>query len=366
MTKKQLSRADLLVALIIAGQELKNDSDFQSTTLGVLSRRAINDWHDYDRLPKETTDLLPLSGQQVTLFIESLAGAVEYDADTTSLGIIEDHLLASIVSAATSAFVEDWFATSVKSKDRVLVPNLLSQRGYDNIKLVRNWPTPGILPGLIPVVGDVFAGKSYYVQKLLPDFVIRVDEPYEDYDALATSWRTRNFLEAVFVSSVLGLADATSVIDGARSLVYASGGSSALEGGISATLFSTLSTLNNFYVSVGLCVPLTLNPMLSDSEKTSRLFKRIAGSTVGAVLIEENAIAQSTYRLADKRVWLNGVEARRPDSDLTGPLMKEFRPLTAKALNLPQDTRQPSSQESYSLDGIDGNEPVIRTFTTEL
>jgi hypothetical protein len=164
------------------------------------------------------------------------------------------------------------------------------------------WPVENIFPGLVAVIGDTGAGKTWYVEKTLrPDFIVRVSEPLEhvDYDDNVIS--ASSVPQSLNIAVALSLLGFTTAVDSLRSLVYGGSGA-AMEGGLSASLFDTITSLNNVIAAAGASIVCTMNPMLSSLDKMDRLFVRIDASCAGAVLIETGAATMESYRVWGGRV----------------------------------------------------------------
>lgn len=164
-----------------------------------------------------------------------------------------------------------------------------------------DWPVPDLMPGVTVLLGDTGSGKTFYVRNVLhPDLTLRFSEPLEPIDGenqVVTMNSLLTTLETAIVYSALGL---TVAIDSLRMLVYSLSGA-AMEGGMSAALFDTITTLNNLFASVGGNVAVVVNPLLSDPTKADRLFTRIAASCAGAIHLRDREVADATFRLSSGR-----------------------------------------------------------------
>lgn len=182
------------------------------------------------------------------------------------------------------------------------------------------WPKKDILPGATVVLGDMMSGKTYYLRKSANvDFLIRYGEPFEDVDLDPRVIGVSSVNEVLEVSLILAAAGFRVGIDSLRHLVYNLTGA-AMEGGMSASLFDVITSLNNIFAAYGVNVMVGINPMLSEPDKAERLFRRIGASCVGVIWLDNREIRGSTFRMIDGRV-LNGAEATpepREDDISTG------------------------------------------------
>lgn len=173
--------------------------------------------------------------------------------------------------------------------------------GIENLEPSSNWPYPSIHNGILVLLGDTEAGKTYTIaNKLKPQLVIRVDEPAEDIDTLENTIPASSFIHALELALTLSLVGYHCAIDGGRALMKASG--AAMEGGVSAELFSDLTLVNNMFANIGRNVVITLNPMLADTEKADRLATRIAASTAGVMHIVKRRMVLITARVEGDRI----------------------------------------------------------------
>lgn len=184
-----------------------------------------------------------------------------------------------------------------------------------------DWPVPKVMPGVVAVIGEMFAGKTYHILNTMETIaLVRYGEPFEHIDLEKGVIHVHTFEEAITVSTVLSFCGLSTAVDSLRPLVFGLKGN-ATEGGVSGDLYSLMTELNNFCVNLGTTVVFAVNPMSSNSEKTAGLYQKIGASCAGAVHLASKAVVGQTFRLEDGRT-AEGVTAPvdkpvRSDQELT-------------------------------------------------
>lgn len=209
-----------------------------------------------------------------------------------------------------------------------------------------DWPVEKALPGAYLVVGERGSGKTYYVRNTSgADVVIRFGEPFEDIDLADNVIGVSTLPEALSLAILFGLHGYTTAVDSLRSIVYGFGGA-AMEGGVSAEVFTLITAVSNMFTTYGCSVMLVVNPMSGDDEKLVRLYERLASSASGAVLLIDRAIQMSDYRLADGRSITSGgrsFESSLPEAD--DPNMYEGTFHTGMSKYVPEQGSDPRVEQ---------------------
>jgi hypothetical protein len=177
-----------------------------------------------------------------------------------------------------------------------------------------NWPSEAIFPGVIALIGDRFAGKTYHIRHHMNDdakgnhrpidAVIRVGEPLEQIDLDENAYHVGDIVDAFSLAIVLGALGWTVAIDSIRKLVYSLDGS-AMEGGVIAVLFDLMTDMNNVVSLFSANIVIAINPMMGDDAKIERFYERMAASCCGAILMMDQHVASHTYRGFGGRINTN-------------------------------------------------------------
>lgn len=191
--------------------------------------------------------------------------------------------------------------TSVKREERSIVPVVGHIPAADNTLRVTNWPFPDQLPGSPFVVGGTGSGKTLFIRDLKPDVTIRMSEPVEDidYSEEFNTISVASFDDMLTASIVLGLLGLRVAVDSIRAIMYAIKGP-ATSGGIVATAYNLLTSINNVYAHYNIVCPIVINPM-TKKEDVEDVYIRAAASSVGAVHMEDGKVASMQYRSAKGR-----------------------------------------------------------------
>lgn len=179
-------------------------------------------------------------------------------------------------------------------------PFLLSvpaPRGIPSVNLPAE--RSAVRPGVIVVIGETGAGKTTYLRSLGLQTILRFSEPYEDIDDEGNVQSFDSFeslLNAAIVQSSKGLI----ALDSIRRLVYELGGTT-MTGGVSSSLFTLLTDLNNLFAHAGVVVYVSVNPMTGDEDQAGTLARRLAASVSGVVHLSRTRVVFKTFRLEKGR-----------------------------------------------------------------
>lgn len=184
-----------------------------------------------------------------------------------------------------------------------------------------DWPVAKVMPGVVAVIGEMFAGKTYHILNTMETIaLVRYGEPFEHIDLERGVIHVHTFEEAVTVATVLSFCGLSTAVDSLRPLVFGLKGN-ATEGGVSGDLYSLMTELNNFCVNLGVTVVFAVNPMSGNSEKTAGLYQKIGASCAGAVHLASKIVVGQTFRLEDGRTSGGSPEPderpARSDQELT-------------------------------------------------
>lgn len=245
---------------------------------------------------------------------------VNYTALFAGRKMLQELLDSESDLAGIEGFVDEVFVSLATSKSSIITPIKKSDSHSvlpsirpisNNLKYTeKTWlDVIKIVPGLIVLVGDTAAGKSTFLDQVEgPDVIIRLAEPFERFEF---GTRSENSLYGVSISGASvehALASALLIavsgysvsIDGLRSLIYDLGGA-AMSGGMSASLFDAITTLNNLFAAVDAHAVASVNPMMKDYEDTMRLYHRLAASCAAAVYFDKSHNAEASWRSFDGR-----------------------------------------------------------------
>nr|QYF49747.1 MAG: hypothetical protein 2 [Guangxi cysto-like virus 3] len=154
----------------------------------------------------------------------------------------------------------------------------------------------GVFPGLTLVIGDTFQGKTFVTrERLNVDMIIRLTEPFEDVDLDPRTVPVSTLHQALSIAIVCSHLGYRVAIDSLRSVVFNQSGA-AMAGGLSASLFSDLTTLNNLFATSGIHVVTTINPMLDDVAKLPRFYVRAGASVAAALVVADGQITDGMVR----------------------------------------------------------------------
>nr|QYF49845.1 MAG: hypothetical protein 2 [Guangxi cysto-like virus 13] len=164
----------------------------------------------------------------------------------------------------------------------------------------------GVFPGTTLVIGDTFQGKTFVTRERLDvDMIIRLTEPFEDVDLDPRTVPVSTLHQALSIAIVCSHLGYRVAIDSLRAVVFNQSGA-AMAGGISASLFSDLTTLNNLFATAGVHVVTTLNPMLDDVSKLPRFYIRAGASVAAALVVEDGQITDGMVRTEKGRHDIHG------------------------------------------------------------
>jgi len=185
---------------------------------------------------------------------------------------------------------------------------------YNHVKWdPTNWPRENALPGAYVLVGDTNSGKTHYLRNLAGiDVLLRWGEPNEDADDAEATIGVDTLDKVIAMTLLLGCLGYRVGVDSLRTLVYSSDGNT-IEGGMSSIMFDVATNLSNLYAHFGASIYLVINPMISDIDRETRLYSRLASAAAGALHIVNRQVISAQYRTSTGRVTL-GV-----DDEASGP-----------------------------------------------
>lgn len=189
---------------------------------------------------------------------------------------------------------------------------------------VKDWPRQGSFPGAYLLLGERGSGKTHYLRHQAQlDLLVRFGEPFEDVDIDSGVVSARDLQEAISCVLVMGALGYRLGIDSLRTLVYGLQGA-AMSGGMSSEIMPLMTTFSNLFTMYGVSCFLVINPMLSDDDKMSELFLRLASAANGAILLQRRQVTMEEFRLASGRVISSsvgaaGIDAKAPVADEAQP-----------------------------------------------
>lgn len=236
-------------------------------------------------LVKELTLPLGRGGRPVSVSTHPI-----YDAIAAVVGEVNSRMKKKAPDVAirdlhgiVGSFLEEWMSAI---EDRA-TPPLSATSPTVGIAPIAPWFIEGIMPGIVAIVGETGSGKTTYVHDALAvDCIIRYAEPFEELDNEPHVLGVSSFAEAVFFMLLLGGLGQRVVVDGARKLVYELTGPT-MSGGIAATMFTTMTDLNNACAAVGAVCGITVNPMTDDHTAARTIAVRIASSVAGVIYLQD-------------------------------------------------------------------------------
>jgi hypothetical protein len=201
----------------------------------------------------------------------------------------------------TTLFRDTNLLKKVDNDDRKIVPIVGHMPSVDQSIRVSSWPFENQLPGAIFVVGGTGSGKTIFVSGLEPDIMVRMSEPVEsvDYDPNVNTISVSNLDDMLTAVIVFGLLNLRVAVDSIRSILYAIKGP-ASSGGVVATVYNLLTSMNNILAHYNIVCPIVINPMVK-LEDVADVYNRAAASAVGAVHMEGGAVLNMQYRSSKGR-----------------------------------------------------------------
>lgn len=237
-------------------------------------------------------------------FAQLVSNVREIDRIITAGHDVTGRDVVSLPSVIVRAPKEDLNGNKIVSPPHSLYASELIWPSFD-------WPTEKVMSGIVLLIGDTGAGKTYsMVNNYEVDIYVRYSEPQEQADMGSNVVPARSLFEAISIAMALSILGARVAVDSLRSLVYTLKGN-AVTGGMSGSMYDVTTQMNNMFADLGTAVMLALNPLSPtkkdregelDTAATDDLVRKLASGVAGAVHIHNGGeIKSETYRLTDGR-----------------------------------------------------------------